>query len=882
MTLRQRLQSQGWEFVAHIPLPERPGTFTDPGTLPLRPTTLSWLLEQYPKIYTHQADAIRHVAKQENVLLATGTASGKTLVFHLAALEHLQAEQNSRILAVYPLRALAAEQELRWQQAIKTANIQATVARIDGSVPVPQRSKVIADNRIIIATPDIIHAWLLSRLTDRAVLNFLRHLRLIILDELHTYSGVFGSNCAFLFRRLRHALRELRSPNRFLMASATISHPDQTVANLLGIPCHIIGPEDDGSPRHATDIFLLKPPGDRDLLTETSGFLKTLTSEKHLGRFIAFVNSRKQTEQLAAIASRIPEEDVDTIEVSQNLEPDDDDLSNMFSATILPYRAGYEDRDRAAIQHALASGSVQGIISTSALELGLDISGLTTAVLLGVPPTATSLWQRIGRVGRHQPGHVYIIYSGSPLDDHVFAEPKRLLERPLESSALYLNNQRIQYIHALCVARPGGEHDQLHQSASTGDFVTHIEWPEGFVDLCKAERSGNVPKELLLLKHEAGDDPNHAYPLRDVESQYQVEYRRGPEIRSLGRLSFSQVMREAYPGAIYYYITSPYRVFQILQQQRIIRVRRERRYFTQPIVLPVGLFPRLDPESILRIGRLGRIYLVETDLLVRESVVGFRERRGANTFSVSYPLDEELGYRFPLPNFSRYFSTSGCLIFHPHLRSCKDALQTVSKILFEAFMICVPFDRQDIGSGSGDIKSDFGEIVSGDPFLAVFDQTYGSLRLSGSLFDGDNLLKTISLAVEISKQRHSSGGTLEGEAVSEEHVNLLSALETEILANSIEWFGKSKEQSSTGNLIRVILPGSKGINVANGQEFVVDGVFFHPGSGEVRYRGRNESSRDHVDILGIGLVSEIPGVSRIGFYDLDLGTIINRDDPSHS
>ncbi|PFG73297.1 DEAD/DEAH box helicase [Tepidiforma thermophila] len=878
MNLHQKLESQGWDFVAHIPLPDRPGRFTDPRNLPLRPTTLSWLTKHYSSIYSHQAEAIRHVAKQQNVLLATGTASGKTLVFHVAALEHLQTEPDSRILAVYPLKALAAEQELRWKQVLNHLGIQATVARIDGSVPVATRTKLIATHRIILATPDVIHAWLLSHLADKAIVRFLRHLRLIILDELHTYTGVFGSNCAFLFRRLRHALRELRSPNRFLLASATINDPETTVKHLLGIPCHIIAPEDDGSPRHPTDIYLLKPPGERDALTETSNFLRSLTAEQRDEAFIAFVNSRKQTEQLAAIALRFQEDEADCSDQQMEVQVHDDAFSELYSPKILPYRAGYEDRDRSAIQHALTSGTISGVISTSALELGLDISGLTTAVLFGVPPTATSLWQRIGRVGRNKPGRVYIIYSGSPLDDHVFAEPQRLLERPLESPALYLNNQRIQYIHALCVARPGGEHDQLHQSQSTEEFTTHIEWPDGFIDLCNAERSGNVPKELLPLKHEAGDDPHHAYPLRDVESQYQVEYRMGSELRSLGRLSFSQVMREAYPGAIYYYITSPYRVYQVLPQQRLIRVRKERHYFTQPMALPFGLFPRLDQESILRIGRLGRIYLLETELLARESVVGFRERRGLNTFTVNYPLDEERGYRYSLTNFSRYFSTSGCLLFHPEFLSYKDSLHTVSKILFEAFMICLPFDRQDIGFGSGDIKADFGEIRSGDRFLAIFDRTYGSLRLSGSLFDGENLLNTVSFALEISKQRHYSGGTIEGELVGEDHVKLLSVLQNEVRSHSIEWLSKSKESSKNSDAVRVIVPGSKGINVVNGQEFLVESVFFHPGTGELRYRGKNESSKDHVDILSIGLVSEIPGVSTIGFYDLDLGTIVEASD----
>jgi len=198
-------------------------------------------------------------------------------------------------------------------------------------------------------------------------------------------------------------------------------------------------------------------------------------------------------------------------------EPDDDesdvahpvDDSVLARLSVLPYRSGYEARDRTEIQTRLARGQLDGVISTSALELGMDIPHLDAVVLLGVPLSSTSLQQRIGRVGRRKPGRVLILHSGSASDEVLFEQPGEVLRRPLSSSTLYLENPNIQCIHALCLARAGGEHDALLTALGEGtdqEIRSAVAWPDGFLDIAGKERSGTLPVHLQSLRAQAGDD----------------------------------------------------------------------------------------------------------------------------------------------------------------------------------------------------------------------------------------------------------------------------------------------------------------------------------------------------------------------------------------
>ena len=347
--------------------------------------------------------------------------------------------------------------------------MDARVGRIDGSVPVSQRALILDACRVVILTPDVMHAWLLGNLALKSVRAFVRATRLMIIDEVHTFTGVFGSNAAYLFRRYEHALRTLtRKKLQYVCASATIQDPAAHLTLLTGRTFTLIGPERDGSPRQPVTLHFLRPTEPtRDLLTGAASLLHGLVARQE--RFLCFSDSRKQTENLAGIMARRPgagaPEDAEG-------PPQGSTLANL---RVLPYRSGYEARDRADIQARLTRGDLDGIISTSALELGMDIPHLDAVVLLGVPASSTSFQQRIGRVGRRRPGRVLILDSGSASDALLFERPEQVLARPLADGALYLENQNIQCIHATCLARTGGEHDALMTALgrdTDAEFVT--------------------------------------------------------------------------------------------------------------------------------------------------------------------------------------------------------------------------------------------------------------------------------------------------------------------------------------------------------------------------------------------------------------------------
>lgn len=879
MNMRQYFTSVGWDIAGIQQLPPRPKEIVGIDDLPLAAATRAFLAHGARGLYRHQRVALEGILRGEHVCLTTGTASGKSLAFYAAAIERLERDPQARVLAMYPLKALGREQQERWIRALAGAGIAGGVERIDGQVPQYERAAKLRSARVVIATPDIVHAWLLSNLSEKPVMSFLRGLSVIVVDEIHNYTGVFGSNSAFLFRRLQHVLELLGAHPQYVCASATISDPAHHLLQLFGLEFTVIGPDMDSSPKHPVEIVLATPPASSDLLTSVSNLLGHLATHT-TSRFIAFVDSRKQVEHIASILARPQEKDVDQDISADEVLPGErgaeligDELNRL---NVLPFRAGYEAYDRDAIQDRLSQNTLRGVVSTSALELGLDIPWLDAAILVGVPHSSTSLYQRIGRIGRHQDGTVIIINTGDLYDQAIFADPSSLLRRPMAESALYLENRRIQYIHALCLARASGEHDQICAALKRTDdtpFASACSWPDGFLDLCAQERLGTIPIDLQTMKAESGDDPNHTFPLRDVESQFRVELKQGPEQQRLGSLSYGQMLREAYPGAVYYYITRPYRVYSVYMGTRVVQVRRDKRYTTRPQMLPTQVFPNLGAGNVYRARRHGELIIAECNVQIRESLSGYKERRGPNEFPVGYPMDYgQTGISFKLPRFLRNYFTSGVIVSHPALNRDKVDREKLASLLYESFLILIPFERQDLNFAAGKHLIQQGPITPGLAFAALYDQTYGSLRLSGRLLEDNLLPHTVHQALELARQQE----VLVGEAETQEAIEAIS--ESLMLPGEDISFGLPKLPTAMSEqYARVIMPGSKGwdVNRAN-EEYEVEAIFFSPAQGGLAYRGRRASNVDPLakDLVPIAAVIEIPGESVMGCYSYDTGEVI--------
>lgn len=862
MDITQFLDDEGWEISTPLEIPERKGQIYNHNELELSTPTAKYLRKKFPAgLYRHQIDAISQGTKGIDVCMLTSTASGKSVPFYATGIELLCRDKNARVIAIYPLKALGREQEERWKAALQASGLDISVGRIDGGVSINKRLSVLQKSSVVIMTPDVIHAWLLTALSEPLVRSFLKNLRLIILDEIHTYTGVFGSNAALLLRRLQHVSEMLGARFQYLCASATMANPEQHLKSLIGRSFSLVLPECDSSPKPAMTILLARPANTKDQLSSISSLLVFLAQENS-SRFICFVDSRKQTEHISAISSRVE----DQIE--------DDSIEHSFDRirkyNMLPYRSGYEEYDRDLIQKELTNGNLHGVVSTSALEMGIDIPGLNVGVLVGVPQSSTSLYQRIGRVGRDSQGVVIVVNTGNLLDEHVFADPKLLFNRPLQEGALYLENRRIQYIHTMCLARPGGEHDITAESIGkniTTEIFSTLEWPDGFLTLCTNERLGQLPADLQDMKMQGGDSPNHVFPLRDVEAQYQIKIQNTAN-ENLGSLSYSQLMREAYPGAVYYHITQPYRVARVLQRDKIVTVRPEKRYFTKPTHLPTLVYPNLSEGNIYRSEGVEQFIAVECNLQIHEALCGFREHRGSNEIAITYPTNSAVsGVFFNLTQFTHNFFTTGTIISHPVLEAPGVKIEKVAGLLYEAFVIQIPFERRDVNYAYDKYRQAHGPIHEGNRFVAIYDQTYGSLRLSGALMEAGVMKQVLNYSIELARLEDS------------EDTVTISVLETLAKAAREPLFDRMPELQThattyqDGDLIRVIKPGSKGWSEIRGNvEFLVEDVFYRPGG--LAYRGRYQDTyMNDTIILPLESVIEIPGESTMGFFNSQTGEV---------
>ena len=859
--MNQFYEDNGWSLVYSETLPARQGKTISSDDLDLPRAVLSYLNNHYTKgIYLHQYAAIHAAAvKQQNTCMTTGTASGKTLPFMVAAMNLMINNPQSKILALYPMKALGYEQERRWQETLKDAKINTKVGRIDGDVATTLRPGILSQSQIIVATPDVIHAWFLANLDNKAVQNFMRHLQLVIVDEVHTYTGVFGSNAAYLFRRLHHANFLLGGSYRYLTASATMSKPTDHLFKLFGVPFEVIS--EDSSPKYNTEIEMTVPPTG-DFLTHVGEILTHLSNGPD--RFIAFVDSRKQTEQIATIMARLG-------------RGPDEELGRLETLRVLPYRAGYEEQDRILIQERLTKGDLTGIVSTSALELGLDIQGLTAAVLVGVPNSATNFQQRIGRIGRSSRGRIIVIKAGSVLDEVIFRHPNSLFSRPLTEGALYLENRRIQYIHALCLGRQGGEHDMVAGVVGEDEITleSSISWPAGFSEVVHDERTGAIPVEFQTMKEQAGDQPNRTYALRDVDLQFNVVLNQGMTPQRLGSLSYGQVLREAYPGAVYYYATSPFRIVRIDTVKRQISARPEKHYTTSPTALPTQIYPNLSDGNVYHSARHHDLLIVECNLQIHDSVVGFTERRGPTESHFSYPLAAGGSIMFRSPRFYRYYFSSGVILTHPsfvHLDAPK--LEILASLLYEGFLITIPFERQDIGYGSGRHRREANGVTVSDRFVALFDQIYGSLRLTSRVMEESILEESVENSLSI------LDADVEKIYPSELR-DILEILRDECQTPRQRYSPQSRGEtlvSPDQEMKRVIAPGSTGLAVhkAN-QEVTIERIFLHPLKGLayiVKYPNDPPNNLNPAEIIwSVEEISPIEGVTEFAYYDMNTGAV---------
>jgi DEAD/DEAH box helicase domain-containing protein len=401
-------------------------------TVPLPEDLEPRLREALPvsELYLHQREAWDAARAGEHVILATGTASGKSLGFNLPVLDAIARDPKSRALYLYPTKALAQDQA-RALRELHAPNLRAAI--YDGDTPAERRWQIRKWANVILTNPDMLHVGVLPH-HDRWA-DVLHNLRYVVVDEAHVYRGVFGSHVGNVLRRLRRLAQVYGAEPQLLLASATIANPGDLAESLAGVPARVV--DDDTAPRAERTVVLWNPELlDAELglrasaLGDASRLLAALVSRGL--RTICFAKSRKAAE----LIHRFTSERVDS----------------ETAARLAPYRAGYTPAQRREIERRLVEGDLLGVSATDALELGIDIGLLDCAISVGFPGTVASLRQQWGRAGRRSHGLAVLVASEDALDQYFMREPPTLLDRRVEAAILDHANPRVLDGHVRAAA----------------------------------------------------------------------------------------------------------------------------------------------------------------------------------------------------------------------------------------------------------------------------------------------------------------------------------------------------------------------------------------------------------------------------------------------
>lgn len=682
-------------------------------------------------LWEHQYLAIKKAKEGKNLCITTSTSSGKTEIFQIIAIEKLKESPDSKILAIYPMKALNRQQLERWE---KTGF---KVGKIDGDITDSEvRKAVLQNSQIVVVTPDVMHAFLLGRLNDNIVGNviqdFIKNISLIIIDELHLFKGVFGTNSAYLFRRFNNIRRLLRKDKDFaqyITASATLPNAVEHSFNITGVTgFEEIGIQQDASPM-AEKIFYFIEQDDvnADVVNLMYDF-STVDDAKS----ITFVEGRQRAGELAHQLEQM---------VSDN-ETD---------SGIYPYRAGYETESVNIITEKLNKGDFKGIISTSALEIGIDIDGLNIAIIADMPYDKNSYMQRIGRVGRFgcEKSYVIVVKTNSFASQLLFDEQKYNYDidkvLPNYEPALYLEDKTVQNIHALChvgdtdyceYAKWRKEFNQAQQFDDGGCF------PSSFTKLCQDILTGQESENYRAKENNLVGAPQIAYPLRFISDIYKILSAKGEkDFIPKESITREQVVSEGYEGAVrntlYKGKHIRERVRYINFSKREINVAREwNDYLSTSPQISRYIIPNFNKDFRYRTIYFGdaKIY----NLSVREyyNIYGYWENHNKKREYFRYKSSNGDAKILKIPPFP----TTGVVFFHPSLNAQGVNRQDIATILFEVFLRLRAFERNDINYRGGRLFNSNDILKRDDCFVAIYDAN--DLNLTSRALD-EHLLKQI-------------------------------------------------------------------------------------------------------------------------------------------
>jgi DEAD/DEAH box helicase domain-containing protein len=661
--------------------------------LPLPESVAGYLVQTGISLYSHQCDAINLIRTGKNVIITSPTASGKTLAFNIPVFTRLDADPQTRALYLYPTKALSNDQLATLQQMAQFTGISAKPAIYDGDTPQSKRPAIRKNARVVISNPYEVHQ-LLSWHSKWS--EFFANLRFVVIDEAHRYRGVFGSHISMLVRRMLRLCHHYGADPQFILSTATLANPLEFATRLTGRPFGLV--DGDGSP-HGRKHFVLYNPfhdgiGERSTHQETKDLL--LSCIKSDLQTLCFTGSRKMAELITVWARE-----------------DARRTSSRLAESIAAYRAGYLPEERRAIERQLKEGSMKGVVSTNALELGIDIGSLDAAIISGYPGTMMSARQQAGRAGRKGGESLAILVAhANPLDQYFMHHPDQFFNRSHEHAIVDTSNPYIISGHMLCAAAELPIQEDRDQDFF-GDAFPGILVELASHDLIRKTSSGWV----YTGRGRAAD----AVRLDGICNE---TFRVMCNGRLLETMDLAHAFREAHTGAIMLHQGESYLVKEMDLETHTIRVSRtDVDYYTQALKdVRLTITGTLDTRTICGSG------CAFGDVEVTEQYTGYKIKQNDTIIGVEPLSLPPLTFRtkafwlIPPPGTEQTVCDAG-LDLAGGLHGAEHAIIA----LMPLHVIC---DRWDIGGLS---SRAYGE--SGEPTIFVYDACEGGIGLAEKAFE---------------------------------------------------------------------------------------------------------------------------------------------------
>lgn len=708
-------------------MPAQPGAF-EPWPECLAPAVQKALEHRgLTSLYSHQARAVEHALAGRHAVIATPTASGKSLCYNLPLLHTLAHDREARALYIFPTKALARDQEAGLRDLLKEAGLAHGAVTYDGDTPGDARRAARERSGVLITNPDMLHAGILPHHTNWA--RLFANLRYVVIDELHTYRGVFGSHLANVLRRLRRVARFHGSDPCFLFASATIGNPQAHASRMLGEAVEVV--DQNGAPTGPRRLLVYNPPiVNAELGIRQSNIKAAVRLTADLVRAevatIVFGRSRNNVEVMLKYLRERLHEDVDP-------------------ESIQAYRGGYLPGTRRAIELGLREGGIRCVVATNALELGIDIGSLDAVVCAGYPGSVAGLWQRFGRAGRRgEASAAVLVASSAPVDQYFALQPEQLIGAPVEHARIDPDNVEVLVQHIKCAA-----------------FELPFEEGEAFGDL---PAEGVVDVLGFLVKHDvvhpvraasgkrvyhwsADAYPAHHVSLRsigwdnfviiDVESE-----------RTIAEMDWRATHTMLHVQAIYQHAGEQFQVERLDYDNHKAYVRKVKPdYYTNAEThTKVSV---IDEEERAQLGWGGAFDLAvgQGEVSVVEKVVGFKK--------IKYHTHENVGYgEVHLPEMQMH-TTAFWLTFpralveeqKQPLPAVIDAIRGISTAMHTVASVGLMTEPQDLGRTLGERKdADTPPSKGGgrgepfDPTIFLYDKIPGGVGLATRLFEERRLL----------------------------------------------------------------------------------------------------------------------------------------------